>query len=327
MERHPDWRERVQPGDLVLVIDTGGGTTDFSLIGVTEKAGELRLERIAVGEHILLGGDNMDLALAHTVAAGLAAKGTRIDAGQLQALWGNCRLAKEKLLDPEAQTDEMPVTILGKGSRLIGGTIQAKLRREEVETVLEGFFPRCARTDMPERARRGGLQEMGLPYAADPAITRHLARFLQQADGFACPTHVLFNGGVMHAGFVRERLMEVLNGWLADAGKAGGAGIDGRRPDARRRARGGLLWSFAPRQRRAHSRWHRAVVLRRDRNRNAGGAWHSGSGEGPGGGAVRHGGRNVRSNPRARVRADCGRTGRVPLLLLVSRQARSNPAN
>ena len=219
IERHPDWRQRVGKGDLVLVVDIGGGTTDFTLIAVTEQDGELRLERVAVGEHILLGGDNIDLALAHTVAGDLAAKGTKIDGFQLQALWNNCRIAKEKLLDPESKTDETPVTILGKGSSLIGGTIKAKLRREQIEQVLEGFLPRVASTDMPASARRMGLQEMGLPYATDPAITRHLAKFLrQQGSAMARPTHVLFNGGVLHASFVRKRLMDVLNDWLREEG-------------------------------------------------------------------------------------------------------------
>jgi hypothetical protein len=228
LERHPDWRERVREGDLVLVVDIGGGTTDFTLIAVTAAAGELQLERVAVGEHLLLGGDNIDLALAHTVAAELAATGTKIDAVQLQALWSNCRLAKEKLLDPASTADEAPVTILGKGSSLIGGTIKARLRREQIEQVLEGFLPWVVSTDLPHQARRVGLYEMGLPYASDPAITRHLARFLRQQastseqgsvrrgqSGLACPSHILFNGGVLHAGFIRERLLEVLNGWLA----------------------------------------------------------------------------------------------------------------
>jgi molecular chaperone DnaK (HSP70) len=212
IERHPDWRQTVKKGDLVLVVDIGGGTTDFTLIAVTEKDGALQLERVAVGEHILLGGDNVDLALAHTVAADLAAKGRKIDAFQLQALWNNCRIAKEKLLDPESKADEVPVTILGKGSSLIGGTIKAKLTREQVEQILGGFLPAAASTDVPH-PRRTGLQEMGLPYTSDPAITRHLAKFLSQNG--AQPTHVLFNGGVLHAKFVRERLLEVLNGWLS----------------------------------------------------------------------------------------------------------------
>ena len=231
LERHPDWRQRVGKGDLILVIDIGGGTTDFTLISVTEQDGELQLERVAVGEHILLGGDNVDLALAHTVAGDLAAKGQKIDAIQLQALWNNCRLAKEKLLDPESNADETPVTILGRGSSLIGGTIKAKLRREQIEQVLEGFLPRIDSTEMPHAPRRIGLQEMGLPYTSDAAVTRHLAKFLRQPaaasehsavrrgpSGLTCPTHILFNGGVLHAQFVRARLLEVLNAWLRTEG-------------------------------------------------------------------------------------------------------------
>ena len=220
LERHEDWRSRVQEGDLILVVDIGGGTTDFTLIAVTAQAGELQLERIAVGEHLLLGGDNIDLALAHAVAGELAAKGTKLDTFQLQTLWNNCRIAKEKLLDPASKADEVQVTILGKGSSLIGGTIKAKLRRDQVEKVLEGFLPMVTSAETPQQTRRAALQELGLPYAQDPAITRHLARFLRQGEkgALACPTHILFNGGVMHAPFVRTRLLEVLNSWLEAEG-------------------------------------------------------------------------------------------------------------
>ena len=232
IERHPDWRERVAVGDLILVVDIGGGTTDFTLIAVTEQKGELSLDRVAVGEHILLGGDNIDLALARLVADQLAQQGTRIDNFQLQALWNNCRAAKEKLLDPGNKKDEAPVTILGKGTGLIGGSIKAKLQRADLERMLsEGFLPAVSSQDMPARQRRAGLQEIGLPYAADAAITRHLARFLRQQasaaehggvrrgpSGLACPTHVLFNGGVLNAGLVRERLLAVLDSWLAEEG-------------------------------------------------------------------------------------------------------------
>jgi molecular chaperone DnaK (HSP70) len=231
IERHPDWRERVKLGDLILVVDIGGGTTDFTLIAVLERNGELVLERVAVGEHILLGGDNIDLALARTVGEKLAAKGNRIDTLQLQQLWANCRTAKEKLLDPESKAKEVPVTILGKGTGLVGGTIKAALTREDLDNVLEGFFPQVASTDIPVRTRRIALQEIGLPYAADAAITKHLARFLSQQaaavehntvrrgpSGLASPTHVLFNGGVLNAPFVRERLLSVLNSWLGNEG-------------------------------------------------------------------------------------------------------------
>src|SRR5579872_4674322 len=232
IERHSDWRERVQVGDLILVVDIGGGTTDFTLIAVTESAGELSLSRVAVGEHILLGGDNIDLALAGIVAQRLAEKGTRLDSRQHQTLWNNCRTAKEKLLEPGSKAKEAPVTILGKGSGLVGGTIKASLAREDIERVLaDGFLPAVPSTEMPAHQRRIGVQELGLPYAADPAITRQMARFLRQQaataehgnvrrgpSGLACPTHVLFNGGVLHAQLIRERILGVLNAWLKEEG-------------------------------------------------------------------------------------------------------------
>jgi hypothetical protein len=230
IERHPDWRTRVAVGDLILVVDIGGGTTDFTLIAVTEQAGELSLERVAVGEHILLGGDNIDLALARLVADQLAQQGTKIDNFQLQALWNNCRTAKEKLLEPGNKKDEAPVTILGKGSGVVGGSIKAKLQRADLERLLsDGFLPAVSSQDMPAHQRRAGLREMGLPYAADAAMTRHLARFLRQQastaehggvrhgpSGLACPTHILFNGGVLNASLIRERILSVLNSWLAE---------------------------------------------------------------------------------------------------------------
>jgi molecular chaperone DnaK (HSP70) len=230
IERQADWRERVRPGDLILVVDIGGGTTDFTLIAVTESNGELALERVAVGDHILLGGDNIDLALAGAVAARLAEKGTRIDSRQMQALWNNCRGAKEKLLDPESTAQEQAVTILGKGTGLVGGTIKASLLRSDIEKVLgEGFLPVVASSEMPAAQRRVGLQELGLPYAADPGITRHMARFLRQQasmaqqstvrrgpSGLACPTHVLFNGGVLNAPLARQRILATLDAWLSE---------------------------------------------------------------------------------------------------------------
>jgi hypothetical protein len=232
IERHADWRKRVKVGDLILVVDIGGGTTDFTLIAVTEQAGELSLERVAVGEHILLGGDNIDLALARLVADQLAQQGTRIDNFQLQALWNNCRTAKEKLLEPGNKKDEAPVTILGKGTGVVGGSIKAKLQRADLERLLgDGFLPAVSSTDMPARQRRAGLQEIGLPYAADAAMTRHLARFLRQQaataehggvrrgpSGLASPTHILFNGGVLNAVLIRERILGVLNSWVAEEG-------------------------------------------------------------------------------------------------------------
>jgi hypothetical protein len=229
------WRKRIKVGDLILVCDVGGGTTDFSLITVSEEGGELALKRVAVGEHILLGGDNMDLALARLLQQRLEDEGQRVDTWQLQGLWHQCRLAKEKLF-AEPKSQKQPVTLLGKGSKLVGGTVKTELRREDLERVLtEGFFPTVGPDEMPARQRRIGFQELGLPYAADPAITKHLARFLSQQasnsssspegveirrgpEGFACPTHILFNGGVMKAAMLRERVVAVLNNWLQAEG-------------------------------------------------------------------------------------------------------------
>jgi hypothetical protein len=226
------WRTRIKVGDLVLVCDVGGGTTDFSLITVSEESGELTLKRVAVGDHILLGGDNMDLALARVLQGRLKASGHIIDTWQLHGLWHQCRIAKEKLFESR-KTQKSPVTLLGKGTKLIGGTIKTELAREDLDQVLlEGFFPKVASDELPARQRRVGFQELGLPYAADPAITKHLARFLSEQvrsspesagirrgrSGLACPTHILFNGGVMKAAVLRDRVVEVLNNWLRQEG-------------------------------------------------------------------------------------------------------------
>jgi Hsp70 protein len=233
LESHADaWRSRIKVGDLVLVCDVGGGTTDFSLISVSEENGELTLKRVAVGDHILLGGDNMDLALARVLQQRLEASGHRVDTWQLHGLWHQSRMAKEKLF-ASPRTQSCPITLLGKGTKLIGGTIKTELTREDLDQVLvKGFFPEVASSELPARQRRVGFQELGLPYAADPAVTKHLARFLSEQarnspeaagirrgrSGLACPTHILFNGGVMKAAVLRDRLVEVLNSWVTQEG-------------------------------------------------------------------------------------------------------------
>ncbi len=224
IERNPNWREQVKPGDLILVVDIGGGTTDFTLIAVTEKEGELQLERVAVGEHLLLGGDNMDLAVARYAEQQFAQKGTKLDAMQFHSLWQQCRAAKELLLSG-AGPKEQPLTILGRGTGLVGGTIRGKITRDEVHSLLlEGFFPVITSDAAPQRQRRAALMEVGLNYAADPAVTKHLAQFLRQAAAnagaaaFAQPTHLLLNGGVLQAAAIEQRIFEVLNGWLQQAG-------------------------------------------------------------------------------------------------------------
>jgi molecular chaperone DnaK (HSP70) len=212
IERNPNWREQVKPGDLILVIDIGGGTTDFTLISVTESGGELQLERIAVGDHLLLGGDNMDLAVARFAERQF----TRLDTLQFHALWSQARAAKEALLAEGAPASHS-INILGRGTGLVAGTLRGKITRNEVRQILlEGFFPIVDSTAAPERSRRAALMEVGLNYASDPAVTRHLAQFLRRA-GSAHPTHLLLNGGVLQASAIEQRLFEVLNGWLAES--------------------------------------------------------------------------------------------------------------
>jgi molecular chaperone DnaK (HSP70) len=226
------WRKQVEVGDVVLVCDIGGGTTDLTLIAVGEEAGNLALTRVAVGDHILLGGDNMDLALAHAAAQTFAKQGTKLDAGQMLMLWHSARVAKENLF-ADLKMAASAVTVLGRGRKLMGGTLQGELSRAEVEKVLlEGFFPDCPPDAVPRLQRTVGLQELGLPYASDPAVSKHLAYFLQRnADVLAermpgrrgrkkasQPTAVLFNGGVFKAAPLRARLVQILNHWAKASG-------------------------------------------------------------------------------------------------------------
>ncbi|VTT97426.1 Molecular chaperone OS=Singulisphaera acidiphila (strain ATCC BAA-1392 / DSM 18658 / VKM B-2454 / MOB10) GN=Sinac_2984 PE=3 SV=1: HSP70 [Gemmataceae bacterium] len=232
-----DWRKQVNVGDLVLVSDVGGGTTDFTLIEVGEEGGNLSLTRLAVGDHLLLGGDNMDLTLAYYVAQILAKNGTKLDGNQMTQLTYACRNAKEQLL-ADAKLATAPVTVLGKGRSLVGGTIKYDLSRADVEKVLvDGFFPDCPRDAEPSRAAAAGLQELGLPYVADAGITKHLAQFLQRqaealasreapaggkkkkggAEASALPAAVLFNGGVFKADPLRNRFLGVLGSWAKGA--------------------------------------------------------------------------------------------------------------
>ncbi len=229
-----DWRKQVQVGDVILICDVGGGTTDLTLIAVGEEKGNLALTRVAVGDHILLGGDNMDLALAHAAAQALGAKGSKLDASQMLQLWHSCRAAKEKLFsDPNLAT--AAVTVLGRGRSVMGGTLKTELSRGEAERLLiDGFFPDCPPDAEPRRQRAVGLQELGLPYASDVAVSRHLAHFLHRhADQIqettklrkgkgkgasTQPTALLFNGGVFRAAPLRDRVTELVKGWCKKAG-------------------------------------------------------------------------------------------------------------
>ncbi|MYM25283.1 Hsp70 family protein [Duganella sp. FT135W] len=257
------WRKEVKPGDIILVVDVGGGTSDFSLIAVLERDGVLEPHRIAVGDHILLGGDNMDLALAHLMARKLAANGTQLDAWQMRALTYGCRTAKEKLLADETVTT-WPIVVPSRGSKLIGGSIRTELTRDEVSTfILDGFFPKVEASARPAVRQRAGLTQLGLPYAQDAGVTRHLAAFLarqvgattelegytgkQSADAtFLHPTAVLFNGGVFKSDLLAQRIMGTINDWLYMEGAEparmlGGADLD------LAVARGAAYYSYARR--------------------------------------------------------------------------------
>jgi len=243
------WRRQLTVGDTLLVCDVGGGTTDLTLIGVTEEQGELVLRRIAVGNHILVGGDNMDLALAHSMADAFSKKGIQLDPWQSVALWHSCRAAKETLFSPAAPKKH-PVTILGRGSKLIGGTVSIDLDRKGASDLLvEGFFPVCKISDAPARQRMSGFRELGLPFESDTAITRHLAAFLtahaDEAGRPTRPTHVLFNGGAFKAPLLRERLFEVLSGWFGD--KAAPRGLEGNQDLDLAVARGAAYYGLAKR--------------------------------------------------------------------------------
>jgi hypothetical protein len=230
------WRKQVKAGDIVLVVDVGGGTSDFSLIAILERDGKLEPHRVAVGDHILLGGDNMDLALAHLVARKLQANGTQLDAWQMRALTYACRGAKEHLL-ADANAGAWPIVVPSRGSKLIGGSIRTELTRDEVTSfITDGFFPRVEASARPATRARAGLTQIGLPYAQDAAVTRHLAAFLARQAGataelegfngkvnpehrdggpsFLHPTAVLFNGGVFKSEILSQRVMDTINDWL-----------------------------------------------------------------------------------------------------------------
>ena len=215
-DRGDDWRKDLSPGDALLVVDVGGGTTDFSLVSVADREGDLELERVAVGRHLLVGGDNMDLALAHHAAGLLQEKGVTPDPWQSVALWHACRTAKETLLGADTP-EHAPIAVLGRGRKLIGGTVSVDLAAEDVRRlVLDGFFPEVAADAKPQSATAGGFVQLGLPFESDPAVTKHLAAFLAQHPDVT-PTHLLLNGGVFRSAPLRERLRTVLAGWLPNA--------------------------------------------------------------------------------------------------------------
>lgn len=229
-----DLAEALSGTRLVLVVDVGGGTTDFTLISVGIGEEGPVLKRIAVGEHLMLGGDNMDATLARRAEERLTATGHKLNATQWTQLVQAARSAKEALLAVTAP-EKHPIALAGTGSRLIGSSLSTELTREEVEQlIVEGFFPHCAPTEEPRRASRTALQELGLPYTQDPAISRHLAAFLTRhaapanaalspssSSGGAAvplprPDAILLNGGVFNAPRLAHRLVEIVSAWWPD---------------------------------------------------------------------------------------------------------------
>ena len=306
IERNPNWREQVTVGDLILVVDIGGGTTDFTLIAVTESGGELPLERVAVGEHILLGGDNMDLALARVVErAARRAKAPSSTPCSFNALWQQCRAAKGAAARPEAKAQRAPGHDSGPRHRPGRRTIKAQaVTRDDIDQILlEGFLPAVSQPPTcRRRSRRADLQEIGLPYAADAAITRHLAQIPAPAGRYAntgvrrasglLPTHVLFNGGVLQAPDSSRAPRRRSERWLADEGMPPSSCLTG--DDLMHAvARGAAYYGLARAgQGRAHPRRRAAGLLRRHRNRDARRARPSRADEGADRRAVRHGRRH-----------------------------------
>jgi len=216
---------------LVLVVDVGGGTTDFTLIQAGVASDGPALRRIAVGDHLMLGGDNMDAALARHVEVRLLAGGRKLSATQWTQLVQATREVKESLLGDNAP-ERHGIAVAAEGSRLLGRTLSTEIQRNEAEQlILEGFLPDCAPDETSPRAARTALQELGLPYAQDPAITRHLAAFLRQhaaacftalneapnENALARPDAILFNGGVFNSPKISQRLIEIVSSWWPDA--------------------------------------------------------------------------------------------------------------
>ncbi|MBT3784931.1 Hsp70 family protein [bacterium] len=214
-DQSQDWRENLQVGNRILVCDVGGGTTDFSLIEAVDEEGHLALRRVAVGNHILLGGDNMDLALAHLLRARLEENEQKPDDLQFGSLLGQAREAKEEILS--GSKEEVHVVLTGSGSSLFASSMETHLRREDLETVvLQGFFSPCELSDLPASSRAAGLREVGLAYAQDPSILKYLAQFLSQTlsgNGEDFPTTILFNGSMFQASLLQEKILSTLNSW------------------------------------------------------------------------------------------------------------------
>lgn len=224
--RGKQWRSELQVGDCILVVDIGGGTTDFSLIDVKENSGDLLLERRLVGTHLLLGGDNMDLSLAHWVKEKFRKNGDVLDHWQFQQLIYACRSLKERLSSAGFDDDKARIHVEGRGSGLIGASLCVDISLKELtQFLLEGFFPLVDKKDQAVMQKKLGIRQFGLPYAQDPRITSQLAKFLSQTgesekmslDEFQLPTKIFFNGGCMKSASFRQRVVDLLTTWQEEA--------------------------------------------------------------------------------------------------------------
>ncbi|GAA0825070.1 Hsp70 family protein [Marinomonas arenicola] len=208
------WTDALEVNEHILVVDVGGGTTDLSLIQAVEQEGVLGLERVAVGRHILLGGDNMDMALTYHLAGQLAQNGTTLEHWQISGLTQACREAKERLLS-NADLADVSVVVPSRGRSLFNNSIKATLTQGDVQQLLlQGFFPEVAFGEQAQKAPRSGISTINLDYESDPAITRHISEFLAQHQ--AKPTKILLNGGVFNAGLIRTTIETRLRAMLGD---------------------------------------------------------------------------------------------------------------
>lgn len=239
MRHEHDWGDDVRPGELILVCDVGGGTTDFTLITLREVEGSPRFERIAVGDHLILGGDNIDLALSRKAEAGFGGKRKTLSSDRWKALCHQCRQAKENILDKGRDAER--ITLMGEGGKLIAGTLSTKLSREDIETiVLDGFFPtvRAEQLKAPQKARKA-IAEFGLPYEQEPAITRHLGWFLERhredvaqlLDKRPAPDLILFNGGSLKPDIIQQRIREAIRYWFNVEDETLPRVLENKRPD------------------------------------------------------------------------------------------------
>ncbi len=237
IKHEQNWQDFIKPGELVLVCDVGGGTSDFTLITLRETEGTPRFERIAVGDHLILGGDNIDLALARYVEKQFN-QSNHLSSDRWKTLCHLCRQAKENILNDDV--DSETITMMGEGSRLIGGTMTARLQRSELEDiVMDGFFPVVENHDPTAKKIRKGISEFGLPYETEPAITRHISLFLEKhkddvkkiLNKKPFPDLILFNGGSLKSHLIQKRIQDAVRHWFGEAGSRQPALLENPVPD------------------------------------------------------------------------------------------------